>query len=73
MIDKLFTILIWLLIAAAIWLWIRLIIFVALLIVLWQVVLYMINQCDIRDRVELQKYIDNGDVTNDYNQIVRTF
>ena len=35
MIDKLFTILIWLLIAAAIWLWIRLIIFVALLIVLW--------------------------------------
>ena len=73
MIDKLFTILIWLLIAAAIWLWIRLIIFVALLIVLWQGVLYMINQCDIRDRVELQKYIDNGDVTNDYNQIVRTF
>jgi len=35
MIDKLFTVLVWLLIAAAIWLWIKLIILAALLIVVW--------------------------------------
>ena len=62
MIDKLFPVLVWLLIAAAIWLWIKLIILAALLIVVWQEGYNMIQWCDVRDRVELQKCIDNNDL-----------